>query len=433
MANPRLRYLLRWRKWANKDWAIAAVAFTVVIFFAFSLFSDSPRRTVDASQVHPSLGQNYEKDLVDLTLLRNARDRGAFCLDGSLPGYHFQKGFGSGLNSWLLHIEGGGWCNSISSCSLRKMTALGSSKYMDRQVRFSGILSSDPAQNPDFFNWNKVKIRYCDGASLAGHPENEIKKGSKLFFRGQLIWEALMDELSSIGLSKAKQALLSGCSAGGLATLIHCDNFRELLPKEATVKCLADAGFFLDEKDIIGNSTMRLFYHDVVQLQSVAKSLDSDCISSMEPSRCLFPAEIIKRLKTPVFLVHPAYDFWQIQNILVPGGSDPHGHWKRCRLSIRNCHADDLMSTLQGFRSSLLKSVNEFQQRKEMGLFINSCFIHCQTWMAETWHSANSPKINDKTIAESVADWFFERKVVKQIDCPYPCNPTCHNMDFSIV
>lgn len=27
----------------------------------------------------------------------------------------------------------------------------------------------------DFFNWNKVKIRYCDGASLAGHPENEIK------------------------------------------------------------------------------------------------------------------------------------------------------------------------------------------------------------------------------------------------------------------
>lgn len=43
------------------------------------------------------------------------------------------------------------------------------------------------------------------------------------------------------------QALLSGCSAGGLATLIHCDDFRKLLPKDATVKCLADAGFFLDE------------------------------------------------------------------------------------------------------------------------------------------------------------------------------------------
>lgn len=25
----------------------------------------------------------------------------------------------------------------------------------------------------DFFNWNKVKIRYCDGASLSGSPESE--------------------------------------------------------------------------------------------------------------------------------------------------------------------------------------------------------------------------------------------------------------------
>ena len=27
----------------------------------------------------------------------------------------------------------------------------------------------------DFFNWNRVVIRYCDGASFAGHPEAEFK------------------------------------------------------------------------------------------------------------------------------------------------------------------------------------------------------------------------------------------------------------------
>lgn len=43
------------------------------------------------------------------------------------------------------------------------------------------------------------------------------------------------------------QALLSGCSAGGLATLIHCDDFRDVLPMDAKVKCLSDAGFFLNE------------------------------------------------------------------------------------------------------------------------------------------------------------------------------------------
>jgi len=42
------------------------------------------------------------------------------------------------------------------------------------------------------------------------------------------------------------QAFLTGCSAGGLATYIHCDAFRTLLSKDSRVKCLADGGFFLD-------------------------------------------------------------------------------------------------------------------------------------------------------------------------------------------
>lgn len=37
-----------------------------------------------------------------------------------------------------------------------------------------------------------------------------------------------------------------------------------------------------------------------------------------------------------------------------------------------------------------------------------------------------------QTIAESVGDWYFNRKVAKHIDCPYPCNPTCYNMDFTV-
>jgi len=27
------------------------------------------------------------------------------CLDGTLPGYHLDRGFGSGANSWLVHLE----------------------------------------------------------------------------------------------------------------------------------------------------------------------------------------------------------------------------------------------------------------------------------------------------------------------------------------
>lgn len=42
------------------------------------------------------------------------------------------------------------------------------------------------------------------------------------------------------------QAILSGCSAGGLASLLHCDRFRALLPKGSNVKCISDAGYFIN-------------------------------------------------------------------------------------------------------------------------------------------------------------------------------------------
>ncbi|KAL7195332.1 hypothetical protein ACSBR1_035535 [Camellia fascicularis] len=312
MANQRFRPLIWCRKWSKRDQAIAAAATGFAIFIiTFSVFSNSRTKPSTQQPLNPSSTPLW----VPLTLLRNATHRGAFCLDGSLPAYHLQKGFGSGSSNWVLHIEGGGWCDTIESCSSRKRTVLGSSRYMDGQVRFSGILSQELSQNPDFFNWNKVKIRYCDGASFAGHPESEFKNGTELFFRGQLIWETLMDELLSIGLSNARQALLSGCSAGGLATLTHCDDFRKILPKYATVKCLADAGFFLNVKDVAGHRTIESFYQDVVHLQAVAKSLDKDCVARMEPSKCFFPQEFIKNIKTPIFLVHPAYDFWQVIDI----------------------------------------------------------------------------------------------------------------------
>ncbi|KAL5973302.1 hypothetical protein ACLOJK_029952 [Asimina triloba] len=314
-----------WARKLGKEIAIAAVGLTILFFIASSSF-DSWRQGRRSSVPAP-----LASDLIDITLVRNAKKRGA-----------------------------------------------------------------DDKAESNLFNWNKVRIRYCDGASFSGNVESEdveseVQNGTKVFFRGQHIWEAVMDELLSIGLAHAKQrnpiwllqksvfsnetagglperrpmteplvvnslpALLSGCSAGGLATLIHCDDFHAHLPKSATVKCLSDGGFFLDEKDIAGRSTMRSFYHDVVRLQGVEKSLKKECTSKMEPSQA-------------------------------------------------------------GFRDALLNSLQALEHNKDVGMFINSCYIHCQTWMVGTWHSLSSPRINNKvvmllTIAEAVGDWYFNRRV----------------------
>ncbi|KAL4188871.1 hypothetical protein AMTRI_Chr08g162640 [Amborella trichopoda] len=425
MANIRSRSGLLWKKWGRECMFFATGFGFLLIVLLPSL--NSWKKESDMIPKHfPGTSPG---DLVDLTLLQSSKVEGAVCLDGSAPGYHLQRGFGSGSNYWIVHIEGGGWCNTLESCSLRKNTALGSSTFMEKQVPFSGFLSSNQSQNPDFFSWNKVRIRYCDGASLSGELEDEVQ-GYGLFFRGQRIWRAIMDELLLKGLANAQKALLSGCSAGGLATFIHCDDFRALLPKGVTVKCLADGGFFLDEKDVSGKRSIRSFYHEVVSMQGVSKNLRKDCVSRVQPSQCFFPQEFITGIETPIFIVNSAYDWWQIQNILAPDDADPHNDWLKCKQDIYNCNLDQL-KVLHEYRSSMLDALEPFQHSKNGGMFINSCYAHCQTWKDKTWHSPESPRLNNKTIAEAVGDWYFDRKEVKEIDCPFPCNPSCNNEVFS--
>ncbi|CAO1947405.1 unnamed protein product [Urochloa humidicola] len=410
---------LLWRRLGRRGAAFAAVLLAAAFLFSLSRYA-----SVDPS-ASPSPSPTYGHrlpTLVDLTLVYG---RDAVCLDGTPPGYHFQPGFGDGSHSWLLHLEGGSWCRNFKSCYRRKKTNLGSSEHMDTRVEFVGILSDDESQNPDFYNWNKVKIRYCDGASFSGNVQDEVKNGTSFFFRGQRIWEAVMADLLSKGLSRAKQAFLTGCSAGGLSTYIHCDDFRALLPKTPTVKCLADGGFFLDVEDISGRRYMRAFYNDVARMQDVRKKFPH-CSSDMEPGQCFFPREVAKSITTPMFILNPAYDVWQVEHVLSPQGSDPENLWRNCRMDITKCDPKQL-EILQGFRRALLDAIDEFKNRRDWGMFIDSCFIHCQSMTAITWHSPSAARMNNKTVAEAVGDWFFDRREVKEIDCEYPCNPTCYN------
>ena len=110
------------------------------------------------------------------------------------------------------------------------------------------------------------------------------------------------------------------------------------------------------------------------------------------------------------------------------------------------------------FREQMLESVRGFSSSSSNGLFINSCFSHCQSELPATW--SGSPSIQNKVIqvyntqlsvhgtfmhsllihvicvfllrvqgiAKSVGDWYFGRAEVKAIDCPYPCDNTCRHI-----
>ncbi|XP_071725496.1 pectin acetylesterase 10-like [Rutidosis leptorrhynchoides] len=364
--------------------------------------------------------------IVGLTLIPGAAAKGAVCLDGTLPGYHLHRGFESGANSWLIQLEGGGWCNTIRSCVYRKTTRRGSSKFFEKQLPFTGILSNKAEENPDFFNWNRVKVRYCDGASFAGDSED---KANNLQFRGQKIWLAAMEDLMSKGMKNANQALLSGCSAGGLASILHCDEFASLFSGRTKVKCLADAGMFMDATDVGGGHTLRNLYQGVVTLQGVDKNLSPSCTNQLSPTSCFFPQNIVPHIQTPMFILNAAYDSWQVVSSLSPNSADPKGAWKECRNNPGKCSSSQ-MTFFQGFRNQMLNALKGFSSSKQNGLFVNSCFAHCQTERQDTWFADDSPVINNKPIALAVGDWYFDRASVKETDCPYPCDNSCHNLLF---
>jgi hypothetical protein len=234
-----------------------------------------------------------------------------------------------------------------------------------------------------------------------------------------------MEELMERGMNTANMALLSGRSAGGLATILHCDQYRDLMPKSTAVKCLSDAGFFIDVPDISGKNNIQTIYSNVVKLQNMAINLPKYCTSEREANLCFFPEYIIKGMKTPLFVLNYAYDLWQMDIVLVPVAADPSGIWDDCRMSLSFC-SDGQNQVLQTFRDSLLKKLQPLLERGKDGGFISSCYYHSlASSTAEEEDTWNSIKVDNKCVAEVVGDCYFERNLKKVIDCPYPCNPAC--------
>lgn len=58
------------------------------------------------------------------------------------------------------------------------------------------------------------------------------------------------------------------------------------------------------------------------------------------------------------------------------------------------------------FRQQMLGAVKVFSDSPRNGLFINSCFAHCQTERQDTWFAEDSPLIANKARSNIVL-WFY--------------------------
>ena len=98
-------------------------------------------------------------------------------------------------------------------------------------------MSSDESINPKMYNWNKIFVAYCDGASFSGSNTRAVTVPSfngEVYFSGRFILTALYETLlSKFHMDEASDVIVSGSSAGGLTVFLHIDYIAELIKKRS--------------------------------------------------------------------------------------------------------------------------------------------------------------------------------------------------------
>ena len=89
---------------------------------------------------------------------------------------------------------------------------------------------------------------YCDGAFHQGNSKDPIRyKDTQLYFRGAVNTRAHIKYLDSrFKLASAKKVVLTGSSAGGMATYIWADYVQTLVGKDTEYYPVADSSIFLN-------------------------------------------------------------------------------------------------------------------------------------------------------------------------------------------
>lgn len=318
---------------------------------------------------------NFKKIMVE--------DAEALCLDGTLGAYYAHEGYFP--NKIIISFEGGGWCGSsaglnetLEDCLGRSKMWLGSSSsYEETWSQSEGILS-DSYQN-QYREWTIFHLKYCTGTGHQGYRKSSVYyKNTNLYFRGHKVAIAQLNSIDKYyGIfSKATDIIVTGQSAGGLATYLWTNYIAERAPKTAKVLSLPDSGIFLDSTNFVtGKNDYKQIFLNFMKLSN--DEIDppvKECVAAypQEKYKCMFAQYIHPFINVPQFAIQSPYDSWSLPNILgiaCENGGSLSGCGEGQLRYIEDYHANT---------SAVLKAIGT---KKTNGYWAPSCSNHVySTW-----------------------------------------------------
>ncbi|XP_072915979.1 carboxylesterase notum2-like [Hemitrygon akajei] len=273
-------------------------------------------------------------DEMKLNFLRSAT---VTCNDGTPAGYYLRESKGS--RRWLIFLEGGWCCYNKESCDARyrSIPRLMSSSDWPLIQRGSGILSSEPEENPQWWNANIVFVPYCSSDVWSGTAPKS--RQADYAFMGALILREVIKDLVPKGIKLAKIVMLAGTSAGGTGVLLNIERIANLLAQlgaDVQVRGLVDSGWFLDNKqpqqnectDVTSCSPNYVIKKGLRLWNSV---IPERCRQQFrrEEWQCFFGHRIYSSLRSPVFVVQWLFDEEQLkmENIQLGSQSLTENQW----------------------------------------------------------------------------------------------------------
>lgn len=154
-------------------------------------------------------------------------------------------------------------------------------------------------------------------------------------YASHMYYSCFFAMMSASGMTAPSDIVISGCSAGGLAALLHVDKWAAWFP-HARVVSMPDSGFFVS-KDTMSqseaedarhnwktkgfppgtyqSSTQIVFHH-----QNASSGMDADCVMATKPDKrwqCFNAEFTSKYISSPVFVFQSAYDSWQLRVVRI--------------------------------------------------------------------------------------------------------------------
>lgn len=323
----------------------------------------------------------------------------ALCTDGSHAVYYYKaadalqenasstSASAQDMRTWLVYLEGGGWCTSEESCNSRcdpkspdwkKNKALCTSNDLADGAGFQGIFT--PATNKYLKNAHKVYVNYCtsdahmgDGEAFHYHSEPE----KQFQFRGQRVVKAVLKDLVESqklgsGLAGRDRVIFGGYSAGARGAMVHLDYVQEEL--QAAGAANVDVIGFLDSPAYLQmNSSFPKFELFPEQTKNVSQFANvthfgTECESkySGEEWKCLYGQYRLPTIQTPFMFIASQYDSYFLGNHLeIPS----HGEQIKEDQSV---YADEYAAALRQLNKDL-------SMKDGVGVYSWACYNHAMS------------------------------------------------------